>query len=433
MDGQIKKTHVNIVFIGHVDAGKSSLAGNTLLLTGQVDQRTIEKYEREAKAKKRESWFLAFILDTNEEERAKGKTVEVGRAYFSTNKRRFTILDAPGHKNYIPNMIGGAAQADVGILVISARKGEFETGFKGGGQTQEHAVLAKTLGVDRLIVVVNKMDEKTVLWSQNRYDFIIKQLCPFLKEVGFNLKTRVTFLPISGLTGANIKDRVSDDICSWYNGPSMLEVLDHIKLPRRKSDAPLRIPILDKYKHAGKVFIEGKVESGTVHLGDNVIIMPNNTKGKIILLGTDTVEMNECGPGENIRIVISGVTLNDLHPGFVICHEKDSIKPATLIEAQVYTMDLLPHKPIMTAGYRSMLHCHTATMECVVSYISTGKGKKGTGPSKSIIQSKTMATMRIKFDRRLCVETYDTIAQLGRFTLRDEGKTIAIGKITRKK
>ncbi|KAF2556174.1 hypothetical protein F2Q68_00013599 [Brassica cretica] len=168
-----KKRHLNVVFIGHVDAGKSTIGGQILFLSGQVDDRQIQKYEKEAKEKSRESWYMAYIMDTNEEERAKvlpgGKTVEVGRAYFETETTRFTILDAPGHKSYVPNMISGASQADIGVLVISARKGEFETGYERGGQTREHVQLAKTLGVSKLVVVVNKMDDPTVNWSKERY------------------------------------------------------------------------------------------------------------------------------------------------------------------------------------------------------------------------------------------------------------------------
>lgn len=180
-----KREHVNIVFIGHVDAGKSTLAGQLLYMTGMVDQRTIEKYEREAKEKGRDSWFLAFILDCSEDEREKGKTVEVGRAHFETDNKRYTILDAPGHRAYVPNMIGGAAQADIGVLVISAKKGEFESGFEKNGQTREHATLAKTLGIEQLVVVINKMDEPTVEWSKDRYDEIVEKLTPFLKGVGY--------------------------------------------------------------------------------------------------------------------------------------------------------------------------------------------------------------------------------------------------------
>ena len=193
--------HVNLVFIGHVDAGKSTIGGQILFLTGSVDERLIAKYEREAKEKNRESWYMAYIMDTNEEERAKGKTVEVGRAHFETAKKRYTILDAPGHKNYVPNMIAGAAQADVGVLVISSRKGEFETGFERGGQTREHAQLAKTLGVAKLVVVVNKMDDPSVMWDAARFEEVQTKLSPFLKQCGYNTKKDVHFLPISGLYG----------------------------------------------------------------------------------------------------------------------------------------------------------------------------------------------------------------------------------------
>ncbi|XP_068605977.1 eukaryotic peptide chain release factor GTP-binding subunit ERF3A-like [Brachionichthys hirsutus] len=211
-----KKEHINVVFIGHVDAGKSTIGGQIMYLTGMVDKRTLEKYEREAKEKNRETWYLSWALDTNQEERDKGKTVEVGRAYFETDKKHFTILDAPGHKSFVPNMIGGASQADLAVLVISARKGEFETGFEKGGQTREHAMLAKTAGVKHLIVLVNKMDDPTVSWSLERYDECREKLVPFLKKVGFNPKKDVHFMPCSGLTGANLKEPTG--MCSWYSG-----------------------------------------------------------------------------------------------------------------------------------------------------------------------------------------------------------------------
>jgi peptide chain release factor subunit 3 len=180
------KEHVNVIFLGHVDAGKSTLGGSILVSTGMVDERTLDKYKRESREAGRESWFLSWVLDLNKEERAKGKTVEVGRGFFETAKRRYSILDAPGHKTFVPNMIGGASQADVGVLVISARKGEYETGFEKGGQTREHAILAKTQGVNRLIVVVNKMDDPTVEWSEERYKQCTSKLSGFLKGVGYN-------------------------------------------------------------------------------------------------------------------------------------------------------------------------------------------------------------------------------------------------------
>lgn len=209
------KQHLNIVFIGHVDAGKSTMGGNLLYLCGMVDKRTLEKYEREAKEAGRESWYLSWALDSTPQERAKGKTVEVGRAYFETPSRRYTILDAPGHKTFVPSMISGAAQADVAILVISARKGEFETGFEKGGQTREHIMLVKTAGVSKVIVVINKMDESTVNWEKARFDEIVGKLTPFIRAAGFSAKD-VIFIPVSAYTGANLKDRVDKSICSWY-------------------------------------------------------------------------------------------------------------------------------------------------------------------------------------------------------------------------
>jgi peptide chain release factor subunit 3 len=208
---------LNIVFIGHVDAGKSTMGGNLLFITGMVDKRTMEKYEREAKEAGRESWYLSWALDSTPQERAKGKTVEVGRAYFETDARRYTILDAPGHKTFVPSMITGAAQADVAVLVISARKGEFETGFEKGGQTREHIMLVKTAGVSKLVIAINKMDEPTVQWEQARFNEIKDKLTPFIKMAGFNTKTDVSFIPVSAYTGANLKDRVDKKVCPWHS------------------------------------------------------------------------------------------------------------------------------------------------------------------------------------------------------------------------
>jgi len=242
------KENVNIVFIGHVDAGKSTIGGHVMYLTGQVDKRTLEKYEREAKEKNRETWYLSWALDTNQEERDKGKTVEVGRAAFETDKKRFTILDAPGHAGFVPNMISGTAQADIGVLVISARRGEFETGFERRGQTREHAMLAKTAGVKHLVVLINKMDDPTVRWSEERYEECKTKLTPFLKKVGFNPRTDIFYIPVSGLTGVNLKDPPPKGICDWYSGPAFIPYLENLPSLSREDTGPFRMPIADKYK-----------------------------------------------------------------------------------------------------------------------------------------------------------------------------------------
>jgi peptide chain release factor subunit 3 len=255
------KEHVNIIFLGHVDAGKSTLGGSILISTGMVDERTLDKYKREAKDAGRETWYISWALDLNKEERAQGKTIEVGRGFFETEKRRYSILDAPGHKTYVPNMIGGASQADVGVLVISARKGEYETGFEKGGQTREHAMLAKTQGVNKLVIVVNKMDDPTVEWSEERYKECTSKLVLFLKGVGYNPKTDIAMMPVSAQTFTGIKDRVPKDLAPWYNGPSLLEYLDGMQALERKLNAPFMMPIAAKYKDMGTM-VEGKIESG---------------------------------------------------------------------------------------------------------------------------------------------------------------------------
>ena len=249
VDDSDPRVHANVVCIGHVDAGKSTISGNTLVLTGQVDLRTVLRYEKEAKELHRESWYLAFIMDTDPEERARGKTVDVGRAEFETAARRFTLLDAPGHATYVPAMINGASQADIGVLVISARRGEFEGGFERDGQTREHALLAKTLGIKKLVIAVNKMDDPTVVtdegtWNQERYDSIVGKLKPFLrKSCGYAILKDCYFLPLSGLNGANLMHRVTKDVCNWYDGPSLLELLDIIPLDISLPDDPLRVPV----------------------------------------------------------------------------------------------------------------------------------------------------------------------------------------------
>jgi peptide chain release factor subunit 3 len=275
------KEHLNIVFIGHVDAGKSTIGGQLMYLTGMVDKRTLEKYEREAKEKGRESWYLSWALDTNEEEREKGKTVEVGRAYFETEKKHFTILDAPGHKSFVPNMITGATQADLAVLVISARRGEFETGFDRGGQTREHAMLVKTAGVKHLIILVNKMDDPTVKYDEARYIEIQEKLTPFLRKCGFNPKTDLTYIPCSGLTGAFIKDRPEGDAL-WYTGPCFLEFIDGLAKITRDFGGPIRMIVSDKYSDMGTV-VMGKMESGVIDKGQNVLLMPNRVSHTVDL------------------------------------------------------------------------------------------------------------------------------------------------------
>ncbi|SJL02172.1 related to Eukaryotic peptide chain release factor GTP-binding subunit [Armillaria ostoyae] len=375
------KEHLNIVFIGHVDAGKSTMGGNLLFITGMVDKRTMEKYEKEAKDAGRETWYLSWALDSTPQERSKGKTVEVGRAYFETEIRRYTILDAPGHKTYVPSMISGAAQADIAILVISARKGEFETGFEKGGQTREHIMLVKTVGVTKLIIAINKMDDPTVLWDKSRFEEIKEKLTPFVKAAGFNPKTDITFIPVSAYTGLNLKDSVPKSTCPWWTGTSFLYHLDHMPMVDRKINAPLMMPVSEKYKELGTVVV-GKVESGCIRKGDTLTLMPNRDTVDVSAIYNEMEdEVNSAFCGDNVRIRLRGVDDEDISPGFVLTSPQKPIHAVRQFEAQ---LAILEHKSIICAGYSAVMHIHTLAEEVVLTqllhYFDKSTGRKSKKP-----------------------------------------------------
>lgn len=425
------KEHVNIIFIGHVDAGKSTLGGQVLIQTGMVDERTLEKYKKEAKDAGRETWYISWVLDLNTEERAKGKTVEVGRGFFETEKRKYTILDAPGHKTYVPNMLSGAAQADVAILVISARKGEFETGFEKGGQTQEHAMLIKTTGAKEVVVAVNKMDDVTVEWDQARYQEIENKLKPFLKK---KMGLDSTFMPISAQTGLGVKDRIPKKIAPWHNGPSLLEFLDNMQKIARNLNAPFMMPVGAKYRDLGTM-VEGRIEAGVVQKTSSLIMMPNRESISIsALYGETEEEIPHATCGDQVRMRIRGVEEEDIMPGFVLCSPKRLVHCVSAFEAQINIVDL---RSILSAGFNCVCHVHSATeevtFEALLHKLEPKTGRKSRKPPP--FASKGMgiiARLRVTSGGgKICVEKFEDYPQLGRFTLRDQGQTIAVGKITK--
>lgn len=312
-------------------------------------------------------------------------------------------MDAPGHKAYVPNMIQGVSQADIGILVISARKGEFEAGFTKSGQTREHAILAKTLGIRKIIVAVNKFDDPTVNWDKVRYDEIVGQLQPFLKSIGYQNKDAV-FLPISGYTGINLTKPLPADLCKWYSydppfsaprplrpayprcsGPTLIELLDQMSPLERADEAPLRIPILDKYKESGKVYILGKVEQGVLRAGDDIILMPGNIRYTVFQIQNDENIITYAKPGENVRVVVrcGQVEEDAISRGCVLQSPKDAPMPVTdEFVAQIQVMELLEHKSLFSAGSTAILHMHTAVEELTVIRLldeldpKTGESKK---------------------------------------------------------
>ncbi len=329
-------------------------------------------------------------------------------------------------------MIGGAAQADVGVLVISARQNEFEAGFERGGQTREHAMLAKTLGISRLVILVNKMDEQTVKWNKDRYDEIEKKLSPFLKQWGYNVKNDVIYCPCSGYTGANLKEPVSTAVAPWYNGPSFLQILDKLKPIERDLNQPVRIPIIARYKEMGGLYVLGKLESGQLYKGQKLLMQPNSAEVEVQQIFIDEVEVNVARSGENLLLKIKGVEEEDIHPGFVLSPVENPAKRTKQIEAQVIVLDLLEHKPLITAGYSAILHVHTLSIECTIAKLVSEKDRKTGEESKKkprFLKQGSIGNIVITVEDTIVVEMFKDFQQLGRFTLRDEGRTIAIGKI----
>ncbi|EEH05652.1 eukaryotic peptide chain release factor GTP-binding subunit [Histoplasma capsulatum G186AR] len=436
-----KREHINLIFIGHVDAGKSTLGGSILYATGMVDERTMDKYKREAKEAGRETWYLSWALDLTNEERSKGKTVEVGRAFFKTSgntpdgpvERHYTILDAPGHKSFVPNMIGGASQADVGILVISARKGEYETGFERGGQTREHALLARNSGVKKLIVAVNKMDDPTVEWSKARYDECTTKIGKFLQGMGY-AKADLHFMPISAQKTIGIDKPVPKELAPWFEGPGLLDFLHNMKMPERKINAPFMMPVSAKYRDMGTV-VEGRIESGVIKKGSSYIMMPNHEEVTVTALyGETEEEINTATCGDQVRVRLRGVEEEDIMPGFVLCSPKRPVHCVSAFEAKIRILDL---KSILTAGFNCVLHVHAAIEEVTFAALlhklekDTGRKSKKPPPFASKGQTIIARLETIGGAGAVCVERFEDYNQLGRFTLRDQGQTIAIGMITK--
>lgn len=423
------RPHLNLIFIGHVDAGKSTISGHMLYLTGMVDDRTMEKFEREAKIKNRESWKYAWAMDISEEERDKGKTHETGSGYFETKERRFSILDAPGHKAFVPSMIGGACQADVGVLVISARKGEFETGFERGGQTREHAILAKTAGVKHLIVVINKMDDPTVEWGQERYAECEGKLGPFLKGIGWHPST-FEFLPASGLSGAGLSDRVDPDVCPWFKGYCVMEALNQIPVSEASADEPVRFPIQGKFKDMG-LMVHGTNHSGSFQSGDKLIMLPSKKEVLIDGIVIESDEVTNCFPGDNVQLRVKGIDEDDIHAGFVLCQPNALVPITHQFTAQLLVLEC---KNIITAGYSCVLHVHAVVEECVVkTLLCTIDKKNGQVLKKAppFVKGGETVLARMETTQAICATSFKTFPKMGRFILRDEGKTIAVGVITK--
>lgn len=418
-----------MVVIGHVDAGKSTLMGHLLCDTGNIPQRVMHKNEQESKKMGKQSFMYAWVLDETGEERERGITMDVGSSRFETPNKTITLLDAPGHKDFIPNMISGANQADVALLVVDATRGEFETGFEQGGQTREHALLVRSLGVNQLGVVVNKLD--TVNWSKERFNEIVGKLRFFLKQAGFK-DSDVTYVPCSGLTGQNlVKDPTDGELLKWYKGPTLLKVIDAFKTPARSVDKPFRMSISDIFKGTGSGFcISGRIEAGVVCVNDRVLVCPSKEQAVVKNITIDELQYTTCFAGDQVSITLANVEAANMAIGFILSDIHAPIPLATRIRARIVVFNI---KVPITMGYPVLLH-HQSLIEPATIHKLKAQLHKGTGEvvkkNPRCLGNNSCALVDIEFQRPVCMERYADCKELGRIMLRVSGVTIAAGLVT---
>jgi elongation factor 1-alpha len=422
-----QKPHLNLIVIGHVDHGKSTLVGRLLMDRGFIDEKTIKEAEEAAKKLGKESEKYAFLLDRLKEERERGLTINLTFMRFETKKYFFTIIDAPGHRDFVKNMITGASQADAAILVISAKKGEYEAGMSAEGQTREHIILAKTMGLDQIIVAVNKMDLTEPPYDEKRFKEIVDQVSKFMRSYGFNMN-KVKFVPVVAPTGDNVTHKSEN--MKWYTGLTLEEYLDQLELSPKPVDKPLRIPIQEVYSISGVGTVPvGRVESGVLKVGDKVVFMPAGKVGEVRSIETHHTKLEKAEPGDNIGFNVRGVEKKDIKRGDVAGH---TTNPPTVADEFTARIIVVWHPTAVANGYTPVIHVHTASVACrITELVSKLDPRTGQEAEKNpqFLKQGDVAIVKFKPIKPLCIEKYSEFPPLGRFAMRDMGKTVGVGVI----
>jgi elongation factor 1-alpha len=419
-----KKPHMNLVVTGHVDNGKSTTVGHLLVDLGVIDQRTIDSFAKESEATgKGDTFKYAWVLDSIKDERDRGITIDLAFQKFETPKFFYTLIDAPGHRDFIKNMITGASEADAAILVVSVKPGETEAATEPGGQAREHAFLSRTLGVGQIVVALNKMDDAG--YTESRYKEVKEIVEKMLKMVGYNT-SKVNFIPVSAWKGDNLVTKSQN--MNWYKGPTLAEALDSFTPPEKPINKPLRIPIQDVYSITGVGTVPvGRVETGTIKSNQKVIVMPAGVSGDVKSIETHHTQMDSAEAGDNIGFNLRGVDKKLIHRGDMIGNSENPPSVAKEFEAQII---VIHHPTAMAPGYTPVLHAHTAQVAATLSeFVAKIDPKTGgiTEEKPKFLKTGDAAIVKIKPVRPLAIETFKEFPEIGRFALRDMGTTIAAG------
>ncbi|WP_298520824.1 translation elongation factor EF-1 subunit alpha [uncultured Methanobrevibacter sp.] len=401
-----EKEHINLAFIGHVDHGKSTLVGHLLLKAGAIAEQQLDEGEDK----------FRFVMDKLGEERERGVTIDLAHQKFSTNKYDYTVVDCPGHRDFVKNMITGASQADAAVLVVAANDGVMP-------QTKEHMFLSMTLGIKQLIIAVNKMD--MVDYSEDKFNEVKEEVGTLLKSIGRDPAT-TPFIPMSAFEGDNIKEK--SDNMTWYKGDALMTELDKLTPPEKPVDLPLRIPIQDVYSITGVGTVPvGRVETGIMKKGENVIFEPAGVSGEVKSIEMHHETFPEAEPGDNIGFNVRGVGKNDIRRGDVAGHTSDAPTVAKEFTAQVV---VLQHPGVITVGYTPVFHCHTSQTACTFLEL-TSKLDPATGQPQAdkpdFIKTGDAAIVQIKPTKPMVMEEAKNIPPMGRFAIRDMGQTVAAG------